>query len=541
MKRKILSTLLAAAMTATLLAGCTGGTTTTTEQPTETETKTEDTTETETKTEDTTEVVEETAEPSGDVVELNLWTIDYNGQSTDQAVVAQVQDAMNARLEELGSNARITLTTKVEGEYFDSANLALPAGEVDILWCASWAPTISSTALYNNGYVYDITDLLPGTRLYESMPEWFWTVAQYGGRDYFVPVYKEGAEGYMIKVLTSTADAIGGVDNAAIEAEPDTYSRLKALEPYLQKAKDQGVKYPFVFAGTPMFYRFYMDKYDFIDGGAMAMLGVDQATDEMVNPIQTEDYLNYCTMMAEWGEKGYIAVDDEIGGQVDASTTQTSDWLFNWWTRVPNNDESIGRDGNQDETFIPVTESWGKSLSSIGSCFAVSSTCTEEEAKAAVDFLGWLETDNTLADLYTFGIEGVSYNLVDGKIDRTADGMQSGSSCYYRSPWCSTSVQALTLEQGEPDDKVALYVDFNNAAKATTSAGFVFDRAPVDTQFTACVDVFNEYGKTLELGGYGTADVADKIDEFQAALDAAGYQDVLAEAQSQYNAWKASK
>ena len=69
----------------------------------------------------------------------------------------------------------------------------------------------------------------------------------------------------------------------------------------------------------------------------------------------------------------------------------------------------------------------------------------------------------------------------------------------------------------------------------------MFDHSTVDAKYTACVAVFDEQGKTLELGGVKGADVAGKIAELQAALDAAGYQDVLAECQNQYNTWKASK
>ena len=45
----------------------------------------------------------------------------------------------------------------------------------------------------------------------------------------------------------------------------------------------------------------------------------------------------------------------------------------------------------------------------------------------------------------------------------------------------------------------------------------------------------------LENGGFASKDVESKIADYQAELDGAGYQDVLAEFQSQYNTWKASK
>ena len=42
------------------------------------------------------------------------------------------------------------------------------------------------------------------------------------------------------------------------------------------------------------------------------------------------------------------------------------------------------------------------------------------------------------------------------------------------------------------------------------------------------------------MGAYGVDEVEAKIAEYQQKLDDAGYQEVLAEAQKQYEAWKAA-
>ena len=287
-----------------------------------------------------------------------------------------------------------------------------------------------------------------------------------------------------------------------------------------------------------MFYRFYLDKFDFVDQQLFSIIGVDQETNEVVNPIQTEEYKNFCLLMAEWGEKGYFNVDDEIGGVVSSATNQTQDWMLNWWTNVPNNEESEGRDGNQAESFAKVTENWGRSTTTLGSCYAIPAYVSDDVAAAAIEFLGYLFTDKTVADLYTYGIEGEDYILEDGKVNFNADGI---TKLYHHDAWCSTSVKPLTLTVDEPDNKVAMYDEFNNAAKGTVASGFRPNKTPVEAAWSACAAVFDEYGKSLELGVYGSADVEAKIAEFQAALDAAGYQDLLAEYQNQYNTWKAAQ
>lgn len=479
------------------------------------------------------------AEASGDTINLNLYRAVYNVQATDEAEGKAVNDAINARLAELGSKARVTINELPNAEYGDKSNLALASGEVDILWTANWWGTIGTNDLYKNNAAYDLSDLLPGTRLWDSMPEWYWEAARYDGKDLFVPVYKEGAEGYSMKFLQSNADKIGGVDIASIEAQPDIISKLAALEPYMAAARDAGIKYPYSGAGTAMFYRYFLDSYDFIDQTLQSQLAVSLEKDEVINPIITPEYADFCKLMGRWGQEGYIALEEEIGKTLPATLSQTQDWLFGWWTSIPNDKESEGRDGNQAEGFIKLTKNWGSSHTTLGSCFAVSANCSAEKAEAAVDFLGYLFTDNAIANLYTYGIEGTDYVIDEnGKVDRTGEGM---GSLYNHSPWESTSVKAVTLLSDEPDDKIAMYDTFNGSATGTVSNGFRFDHSAVEAQYTACLNLLEEYGRTLECGAYAPDDVDSAIADYQAALDAAGYQDVLAACQEQYEAWKATR
>lgn len=104
-------------------------------------------------------------------------------------------------------------------------------------------------------------------------------------------------------------------------------------------------------------------------------------------------------------------------------------------------------------------------------------------------------------------------------------------------------MKAVTLEVNEPDNKVEMYDTFNNDAKTYPSTGFRFnaDAAGVTDKVAACIDKFNTYGKSLELGGYTEDQVDSTIKEFQSELDGAGYQDVLKACQDQYAAWKAEQ
>ena len=340
-------------------------------------------------------------------------------------------------------------------------------------------------------------------------------------------MYKDNVEGYDIIAGTELVDKYGW--------DLSTVSSLKDLEPMLEDCKAEGLKYPYLTQKTAMFYRWYIDSFDFFTADATAnWVAVDNSTNEVVDTILTPQYKEFCTLMAEWAEKGYISEDDVTKTTTD-TTAQSQDWGFTWWTDIPVNMEAESR-YSQAVTLNPLTDRWAHSTSALGSCYCVTANSTEEQAKAAIDFMGTLYTDSKLADMWTFGIEGKDFTYdANGQVvlpdvkERT----------YNHGMWESASATVVTPEAGEPANKADLYKEFNGSAKTSPAAGFRFDKAPVEAQFAACQSVFEEYGFPLENGGIATADVEATIEAYQAALDEAGYQDILAEFTAQYNAWKA--
>jgi len=540
MKRKVISTLMATAMTMSMLAGCgssTGTETATDTQETEAaeetteEASTEEASTEEASTEEATEeTTEESADESadaasGDATTINVYRCTFNLANPDSEQVQKVEDAINAYIADK-IPVQIKLTDVGSGEYTDKANLALANNEINLLWTASWEGTIGTNDLVPANAVYDLSDILPGTDLYNSMDEGQWEAAKYDGKMYFIPVYKDNVEGYDFMFRQDLIDQHNW--------DITSVKELKDLEPMLEDAKADGLKYPFLTQKTAMFYRWYIDKFDFFTAdSATNFVAVDRATDEVVDTILTPEYKEFCTLMGEWADKGYISEDDYTKVTTD-TTTQTQDWAVSWWTDIPVNDEADARYG-QDVTMQPATDRWAHSTSALGSCYCVTANSTEEQAKACVDFLGLLYTDSKLADMYTFGIEGEDFTYdSNGQVTQTSEK-------YNHSMWESASATIVTPLDNEPANKAELYKDFNGGANTSSAAGFRFDKSPVEDKYAACANVSGEYGFNLENGGVPAADVESTIEAYQAALDEAGYQDVLAEFQKQYDEWKASK
>ena len=459
---------------------------------------------------------------SGDAVTINVTRATFNLANPDSAQVQKVQDAVNSYIADK-INVQIVLTDIGSGEYTDKANLSLANNEINLLWTASWESTIGTNDLVPNNAVYDITDLLPGTPLYGSMDEGQWEASKYNGRNYFIPVYKDNVEGYDIMARKELVDKYGW--------DLSSVKKLADIEPMLEDCKAEGLKYPYLTQKTAMFYRWYIDSFDFFTADATAnWVAVDRATNTVVETILTDEYKEFCTLMAEWAEKGYISEDDVTKTTTD-TTTQTQDWGFSWWTDIPVNDEANSRYG-QDVVMVPATDRYAHSTSALGSCYCVTANSTPEQAQACIDFMGLLYTDSKLADMWTFGIEGEDFTYdANGHVTQTSDK-------YNHSMWESASATIVTPLDNEPDNKADLYIDFNGGAKTSCAAGFRFNKEPVAAQFSACQNVFETYGFPLENGGYPASEVEATIEAYYAALNEAGFQDVVAEFVSQYDAWK---
>ena len=515
--KKLLALALAGVMTMSILAGCgdnsTGGTTggndggnTTQQQPS-----------------DGGNSSDGSGSGSDGVVTINVTRALFNRGAVDSAQVQKVEDKINEYIKDK-INVQIKLTEVLSADYKTKVPLSLASNEINLLWTASWQEAVGTNDLVPQNAVYDISDLLPGTDLYNSMDAGQWEATKYDGKNYFIPVYKDNVEGYDLMFRKALVDKYGW--------DLSTVKELKDIEPFLADAKAEGLKYPYLTQKAGMFYRYYLDRFDFFTGNGNAnWVSVDRETNSVVDTILTNEYLEFCTLMAKWGEAGYIS-EDEVAKVTPETTTQTQDWGISWWTDIPVNAEANSR-YNQEVVMVPLTSRWAHSTSALGSCYAITASSTPEQAKACIDFMGLLYTDQYLADLYTFGIEGEDYNYNDeGLVETVSD------SKYNHGMWESASATIVTPESTEPANKGELYKDFNSSANTSCAAGFRFDRTPVETQFAACVNVYDQYGHPLENGGIAVADVEKTIEAYQAALDEAGYQDVLAEFQRQYDAWK---
>ncbi len=433
-----------------------------------------------------------------------------------------VQDEINAYIKDK-IGVQINMREILNTEYSTKLNLAIASSDdVDLMWTACWCNITGTDDLVKDNAVYNLTDMIKKYQsLYESMPEKVWQSSTYNNNIYFVPIYKEIAEGYDIMCKTSLAESMGW--------DLSSVTKLSDLTPFLEQAKKAGIQYPYTCQNTAYYNKYYMDSYDFIETYA----GISKTGDstKILNLIDTKEYKEYCELMYRWAQAGYIN-QTESKKNTDLTLCYTDDYAFGLWTEVPNNQPACSERYSADMTLMPVTSKWISSNGALGSCYAVSAN--SKKADACLKFLELLYTDQTLADLWTWGIEGENYTKnTEGKVVRNDE-----NTSYVHDVWETNTIKAPSLLAEEPDNKVELYDEFNSAGIPSPAMGFRFDSTNVEAEYAAVANAEIEFGYLLETG---FIDPQTGIPEYVDALNNAGLQTILNEMQAQYDTWLAAK
>ena len=80
--------------------------------------------------------------------------------------------------------------------------------------------------------------------------------------------------------------------------------------------------------------------------------------------------------------------------------------------------------------------------------------------------------------------------------------------------------------------------EFNETAIKSNAFGFTWDASMVRNQVTACTNVMQKYHQALMCGA---VDPEETLPKFNQELKDAGIDDIIADKQAQYDAWRAAQ
>ncbi|MBQ7371747.1 MAG: ABC transporter substrate-binding protein [Blautia sp.] len=286
-------------------------------------------------------------------------------------------------------------------------------------------------------------------------------------------------------------------------------------------------------------------EYDKV-GGSLAtgvlMLNRSFTDTTIYDLFETEEYKEYCEMRYDWAQKGYIAADAAVTTEAPDTLVAQDNYLGVCYWALPQDMITYDRTIGEELVCLDMVPRYGAYKG--GSVIQWSIPITSASPEKAVQALNYIYENPEAAWLIEYGLEGVEYEVVDEKdglkqIRFLADDVQSLPYYMPYGIWgnvlqwpdlypaeIGTNAKKQALEDAMPEER-------NSPA-----FGYSFDQAPVATQVAAVNTVIEQYTPTLNCGALDPEQV---LPEFIDSLKAAGMDEIIAEQQSQFDAWLAGK
>lgn len=514
--KKMLSLLLTLGMAAGLLAGCGGGGDDAPGQNSNNSSAGNST--------------ENAAAASGDdTYQMVMEIITYGFDDPD---LPMVQDAVNAiTVPEIG--VEVEFMTVPIGEMATKLGLLVSGNQQIDLVVTGLLTTPANLA--TEGLIQPITQYVEGSEDLMKLA------------DGIIDACKVNGEIYAYPGSTANGTQVTFFYDADLAAQyniqmPDRLESEADWNALFSQVKDSGMEQYAISLGDGVACEYEWSSFDSLGDNAYNSYGVVMADSDgktVENYYATDAYKAKCQMHRAWYEAGYC-VPDSISNGYTTSDSMTQGAIFGfvsnggvgmsaaYWSKIT----------GKNIAGIPMADISTSADNVVNFSWGVSSSCTQPQK--VIDFLELLYTNTELANIMNYGIEGTHYITNEGsQIISYPEGIDA-TSCGYGN-FVGTYGDNSKIYQREPlTDEFVSNISAFMYPNATPSKflGYTFDPSNVTTEITAVTAVVGQYAPALECG---TVDPEQMIPEFIDALNAAGIEKIIAENQSQLDAWLAAQ
>ena len=271
-------------------------------------------------------------------------------------------------------------------------------------------------------------------------------------------------------------------------------------------------------------------------GDGLGVLMYDRMDTTVVNLYETEEYLQYLTLLRDWHQKGYLYDTSDNPGS-NAYYLKSGSVFSCFANGKPGFVVQEQRDLNCSIDFIAL-EKDSISTDRISSwMWAVPQSSPYK--KQAIQFLNLLYHDKNLVNLWTYGIEGIHYQILDEEKDiiEFPEGVHFFNSGYpLFTEYASGNQYLAHIWDGNPPTIWEEMKSFNDLAVRSTAFGFQYDDTAVKSEVIACSAVIKKYKDGFLHGIY---DLDTVLPEFIQKLKEAGIDRIIDEKQRQLDSWLA--
>jgi len=491
------------------------------------------------------------ADPDAPTTEVTIWFMGGNAENNDADVVA----AANARLAELGVPVTIKPVWTGGWGMGDPAQMALNTADasIDIFWTATWGLNYFNNARMGNFIRLDdpSNNLLEryGQAMLAEVDEALWTAFRADGPNglglYGVPGPKDSAAWFKMDVNNTRLADLGYEFDDIFTLTGSNHEIIfnPIFEEILQASKD---KYGDNFFPLNIEQGNFAQHFSATDGDLTGldifmfpydpMNPAQPAQPEVTLQIENELFVRVLEKVREFWNKGFIdpslAIQGEEAGVIIGEAHTAGEYLFSTGQYAFGHQAAEQERRGIECIFVPLSRvPLVSTMSAAGSGFGISVYSQNQEA--AMQLLNAWYTDNTLAVILCYGVEGTHWNPDPaGLIVLDNDAREAIPYQTWRNGM--GNVFMLTPQDNEGPDFIEGFRAYNELGVATAFAGFVFNSEPVEVQMAALSSAVDEFRPGLTVGAM---DPATAVPAYLAALKSAGVDDVLAELNSQLHAF----
>ncbi|WP_297776141.1 extracellular solute-binding protein [Blautia sp.] len=519
MKRKIIASVLAAAMIAGTLAGCGGG----------------KDNEEKGKVSSATKVNEDGTIDTSEEVTVSMYLYGDEGVANKDI------------LAELNKILKEDINTTLEIKYitWNDTNTKYPllwssGEEFDMAYGASNAVVPYATLARQDALV-DITDMLDtyAPTLKEKIDDKAWESMKVEGKIYGVPsTYSE-----------FTANGFVTRKDKMEEYGVESIESIEDMEKYMDASVAAG-RIPLngdSSLANDMYKMFINTTNQWVPAPGITenelfLVGDIKNPEEIISPVFTDEFEDFAVRMREWSDKGYWS-KDVLAGTVNEKDNFHNDMGDAYISHQPDWTGAKGivdeKLGGVETEFFCFPETTGTLIGKSGVENATLINANSKHPERALMVIEKLMTDKECYDLFQYGIEGRQYEIKDGKITKPASWDKKVDEGGF-SGWALRTDEFSVPYATEDERRYTLNEEWKKVAVENPYLGFVVDTKEFSTEISSITNVNSQLGIQILLGKTAQ-DPKEAVAEYRKQLEAAGIDKVIESVNQQYKEFLESK
>lgn len=500
-RKRSLAVLLSLLAAASSLTACTGGETTQSQSPAQSQNQAGDTS-------------EEAQSGDAELEEASLkWYFVGGFPQTDQErIFGEVNKLLKERI-----NATCEFVALGWGDYENKMNVVISSGQdYDVCYTSDFMNPYAKNV--GKGAFAPLDDLLKeyAPETYASIDEAYWDAIRVNGKIYGVINQQVFARTPAVTIPKELAETYG-FDLETLDGDLDN------LTPFLDKVHADHPELAVRVGGVTTSFD------TLVAQGTPGAVRMDDETLTVFNQFKSEEFLHSAEVLRQWNAKGY---------------THGEEFLVSLPTVVPG---KLIYSAEVDGAYKPsnpttntagievITIPFDKPTITTGGIVATMQaiSANSKNKERAMMMLEIFNTDQDAYMLLNYGIKGEHWDTdEEGFLDTTLE-----ASANY-SPGVNWMFATNFMQIPYANEGLDIWErtkTFNAEAEKSVALGFSFDSEPVKNEIAKCSVIGEEYAG-LKYGIYSEEEVAQMVQE----MDDAGADVIIAELQRQLDAWAES-